>query len=41
MHRVQEMEERISGIENTIEFDTWIKENTRSKKILIQNTQEI
>ena len=32
-NRIQEMEERISGINNTIqEIDTSIKENTKCKK---------
>jgi chromosome segregation ATPase len=36
------MEERISGAEDSIEnMDTTIKENTKSKKILTQNIQEI
>jgi uncharacterized coiled-coil protein SlyX len=41
-NRIQEIEERISGAEDTIEnIDTTIKENTKSKKHLSQNTQEI
>jgi uncharacterized coiled-coil protein SlyX len=41
-NRIQEMEERISGVEDTIEnMDTAIKENAKCKKILIQNIQEI
>jgi hypothetical protein len=41
-NRVQEMEERISGAEDSIEnIDTTIKENKKCKKILIQNIQEI
>jgi predicted nucleic acid-binding Zn-ribbon protein len=37
-NRIQEMEERISGTENSIEnFGTTIKENTKCKKILTQN----
>jgi septation ring formation regulator EzrA len=41
-NRMQEMEERISGIEDSIEnMDTTIKENAKCKKILIQNIQEI
>jgi chromosome segregation ATPase len=41
-NRIQEMEERISGTEDTIEkIDTTIKENEKYKKILTQNTQEI
>jgi recombinational DNA repair protein RecR len=38
----QEMEERISGAEDSIEnIGTTIKENAKCKKILTQNTQEI
>jgi hypothetical protein len=41
-NRVQEMEERISGTEDTIEnMDITIKENVKCKKILPQNIQEI
>jgi hypothetical protein len=41
-NRIQEIEERISGIEDTIkDNDTTVKENTKSKKLLIQNIQEI
>jgi chromosome segregation ATPase len=41
-NRIQEMEERISGAEDSIEnIDTTIKENTKCKKILTQNIQEI
>jgi predicted ribosome quality control (RQC) complex YloA/Tae2 family protein len=41
-NRIQEMEERISGAEDTIEnSDTTIKENTKCKKLLTQNIQEI
>jgi chromosome segregation ATPase len=37
-NRIQEMEERISGAEDSIEnMDTTIKENTKCKKILTQN----
>jgi chromosome segregation ATPase len=40
--RIQEMEERISGAEDSIEnIGTTIKENTKHKKILTQNIQEI
>ena len=36
------IEERISGVEDTIEnIDTTVKENTKCKKILTQNIQEI
>ena len=39
---IQEIEERISGAEDTIEnIDTTVKENTKSKKLLTQNIQEI
>jgi chromosome segregation ATPase len=41
-NRIQEMEERISDAEDSIEsIGTTIKENTKFKKILIQNIQEI
>jgi hypothetical protein len=41
-NRIQEREERISGAEDTIEnIDTTVKENAKSKKLLIQNIQEI
>jgi chromosome segregation ATPase len=41
-NRIQEMEERISGAEDSIEnTGTTIKENTKCKKILIQNIQEM
>ena len=40
--RIQDMEERISGAEDSIEnMDTIINENTKCKKTLAQNTQEI
>ena len=39
---IQEIEERISGAEDTIKTtDTTVKENAKSKKILTQNIQEI
>jgi len=39
---MQETEGRISGLENILEdTDTTIKENTKSKKLLTQNIQEI
>ena len=39
--RIQNMEERISGAEYTIEeIDTLVKEIFNSKKFLIQNIQE-
>jgi hypothetical protein len=41
-NRIQEVEERISGAEGTIEIiDTTVKENAKSKKLLTQNIQEI
>jgi chromosome segregation ATPase len=41
-NRIQEMEERISGAEDSIgNMDTTIKENAKCKKILTQNIQEI
>ena len=41
-NRIQEMEERISGAEDTIEnIDTTVKENAKCKKLLTQNIQEI
>jgi restriction endonuclease len=41
-NRVQEMEERLSGVEDMIEeIDTPAKENVKSKKFLTQNIQKI
>jgi predicted nucleic acid-binding Zn-ribbon protein len=41
-NRIHEMEERISGAEDSIEnIGTTIKENAKCKKILNQNIQEI
>jgi hypothetical protein len=41
-NRIQEMGERISGAEDSIEnMDIRIKENAKYKKILTQNIQEI
>jgi hypothetical protein len=41
-NRIQEMEERISGVEDSIDnIGTTIKENTKHKKMLTQNIQEI
>jgi chromosome segregation ATPase len=41
-NRIQEIKERISGAEDTIEnIDTTVKENEKCKKILSQNIQEI
>jgi uncharacterized coiled-coil protein SlyX len=40
--RIQEIEERMSDAEDTIEnIDTTVKENAKSKKLLAQNIQEI
>jgi hypothetical protein len=42
INRIQEIEERISGVEDSIENMTkTIKENGKCKKILTQNIQEI
>ena len=41
-NRIQEIEERISGAENTIEeIDSLIKESSKSNKFITQNIQEI
>jgi predicted transcriptional regulator len=41
-NRIQKIEERISGIEDIIEdIDTAFKENTKCKKYLTKNIQEI
>ena len=41
-NRIQEIEERISDAENTIEnIDTTVKENAKCRKLLTQNIQEI
>jgi DNA-binding FrmR family transcriptional regulator len=41
-NRIQEMEERISGAEGSLEnINTTIKENKKCKRILTQNIQEI
>jgi hypothetical protein len=41
-NKIQEMEERISGAEDSIKtMDITIKENSKCKKILTQNIQEI
>ena len=38
-NRIEEMEKRVSGIEDTIEeIDTLAKENAKAKKFLTQNT---
>jgi hypothetical protein len=40
-NRIQEMEERITGAEDSIEnIGTTIKENAKCKKILTQNSQK-
>ena len=41
-NRIQEIEEKISGAEDTIEnIDTTVKENAKCKKLITQNIQEI
>ena len=41
-NRIQETEKKISGAEDTIEnIDTTIKDNTKPKRLLTQNVQEI
>ncbi|KAL6030409.1 hypothetical protein STEG23_017097 [Scotinomys teguina] len=41
-NRIQEMEDRISNVEDAIEeIDSSVKENTKSKKVIKQNVQEI
>jgi recombinational DNA repair protein RecR len=41
-NRIQKMEQRISGIKDTIEvMDTLVKENTKCENFPTQNTQEI
>jgi archaeosine-15-forming tRNA-guanine transglycosylase len=41
-NRIQEIEERISGVEDMVdEIDTTIKENSKHKKLLTQSIQEI
>jgi len=41
-NRMQEIEERISGAEDSIEIiDTMAKDNGKWKKLLVQNIQEI
>ena len=41
-NRIQEMEERISDAEDTIETtDSTVKENAKCKKVVTQNIQEI
>jgi uncharacterized coiled-coil protein SlyX len=42
MNRIQQIEERVSSAEDTIEnINTTVKENAKSKKLLTQNIQEI
>jgi len=42
INRIQEIEERISGAEGTIEnIDTTIKDNVKCKKLLTLNIEEI
>jgi hypothetical protein len=42
INRIQEIKERISGAEDTIEnIDTTVKENAKSKNLLTQNIQKI
>ena len=42
INRIQKIEERITGAEDTTEtIDTTVKENARSKRLLTQNIQEI
>jgi len=42
INRIQEIEERIPGVEDTIdEIDTMVTENSKHKKLLTQNIQEI
>ena len=42
INRIQEIEERHSGLENTIEDTyTMVKENIKHKSLLTQNIQEI
>jgi len=41
-NRIQEMEERISGAEDSIEIiDSTVKDNVKQKKLLVQKIQEI
>jgi len=41
-NRIQEIEERISGAEDSIEIiNTTVKDNVKWKKLLVQNIQEI
>jgi chromosome segregation ATPase len=41
-NQIQDIEERISGVEDSIEnIDTTVKENVKCKKVLTQNIQEM
>jgi hypothetical protein len=41
-NRTQEIEERISGVEDTLgNIDTTVKENAKFKKLLTQNSQKL
>ena len=41
-NRIEEIEERISGTEDTIEYiNTTVKENAKCKKLLVENIQKI
>jgi len=41
-NRIQEIEERISGAEDSIDIiDTMVKDNVKWKKLLVQNKQKI
>ena len=41
-NRIQDIDEKISGVEDTIEeIDTAVKENSKCKKLLTQSIQEI
>ena len=41
-NKIQELEERISGVDDTLEdTDTAVKETSKHKKLLTQNIQEI
>ena len=41
-NRIQEIKERVSGVEDTVEeIDTNVKENSKHKKLLTQSIQEI
>ena len=41
-NRIQEIEERLSGVEDTLkQIDTTVKENSKYKKLLTQSIKEI